>query len=184
MLLSGRAICRLSLSGPWFRGCDRFRRPRKFGSPPLVAPSLKVQGDDTHNNSVFFVDLTPSITKQLRANGDGHNCVPNKIERIFCRCWNLITPSWSCACRASQATDSLVRAVGTKPASATFLESCRGHPVYITGRPDYAGASVMRAADDPAEQFSPQLGVRTPEIESREEHRVKRKPTAEEGTQD
>ena len=71
-----------------------------------------------------------------------------------------------------------------KPASATFLESCRGHPVYITGRPDYAGASVMRAADDPAEQFSPQLGVRTPEIESREEHRVKRKPTAEEGTQD
>lgn len=37
----------------------------------------------------------------------------------------------------------------------------------------------MRAADDPVEQLSPQLGVSTPEIESREEHRVKCMPTAE-----
>ena len=80
----------------------------------------------------------------------------------------------------------MVRAVGTKPAPAAFLESCRGHPPCIADDdlPGYAGASVMLAADDPAEQLSPQLGVRTPEIESREEHRVKRKPTAEEGTQD
>lgn len=40
----------------------------------------------------------------------------------------------------------------------------------------------MRAADDPVEQLSPQLGVRTPEIEGREERHVKRKPTAEEDT--
>jgi hypothetical protein len=39
-------------------------------------------------------------------------------------------------------------------------------------------------ADDPAEQLCPQLGVRTPEIEGREEHRVKREPTAEKDTQD
>jgi hypothetical protein len=35
--------------------CDRFRRPRKFGSPPPFAPPLKIQGDDTHNNSGFLV---------------------------------------------------------------------------------------------------------------------------------
>jgi hypothetical protein len=40
------------------------------------------------------------------------------------------------------------------------------------------------AADDPVDQPSPQLGVRSPEIAGREERRVKRKPTAEEGTQD
>src|SRR6266851_5488598 len=30
-------------------------RPQKSGGPPLFAPSLKVQGDDTHNNSRFSV---------------------------------------------------------------------------------------------------------------------------------
>ena len=35
--------------------CDRFRRPGKSSGPPPVAPSLNVQGDDTHNNSGFSV---------------------------------------------------------------------------------------------------------------------------------
>jgi hypothetical protein len=30
-------------------------RSRKSGSPPPFAPFLKVQGDDTHNNSGFSV---------------------------------------------------------------------------------------------------------------------------------
>jgi hypothetical protein len=30
-------------------------RPRKSGGPPLFVPSLKVQGDDTHNDSGFSV---------------------------------------------------------------------------------------------------------------------------------
>jgi hypothetical protein len=47
-----------------------------------------------------------------------------------------------------------------------------------------AAQTPLRAADDPVEQLSPQLGVRTTEIEGREEHRVKRKSTAEEGSQD
>jgi hypothetical protein len=47
-----------------------------------------------------------------------------------------------------------------------------------------AAPTPLRAADDPVEQLGPQLGVRTPEIEGREEHRVKRKPAAEESTQD
>jgi hypothetical protein len=32
-----------------------WRLPRKSGGPPLFAPSLKVKGDDTHNNSGFSV---------------------------------------------------------------------------------------------------------------------------------
>jgi hypothetical protein len=32
-----------------------WRLPRKSGGPPLFAPSLKVKGDDTHNNSEFSV---------------------------------------------------------------------------------------------------------------------------------
>jgi hypothetical protein len=32
-----------------------WRLPRKSGGPPLFAPSLKLQGDDTHNNSGFSV---------------------------------------------------------------------------------------------------------------------------------
>ncbi len=32
-----------------------WRLPGKSGGPPLFAPSLKVQGDDTHNNSGFSV---------------------------------------------------------------------------------------------------------------------------------
>ena len=63
-----------------------------------------------------------------------------RVELIFRRCWNLITPSAvvqgfpaQCrACRVSQATDSSARAAGTreprtKPAPAAFLESRRGH---------------------------------------------------------
>src|SRR5260370_33072861 len=42
----------------------------------------------------------------------------------------------------------------------------------------------LRAADDPVDQLSPQLGVRTPEVEGREERCVKRGPTSEEDTQD
>ena len=30
-------------------------RPRKSSGPPLFVPSLKVQGDDTHNDSGFSV---------------------------------------------------------------------------------------------------------------------------------
>jgi hypothetical protein len=48
----------------------------------------------------------------------------------------------------------------------------------------HAAQTPSRAADDPVEQLSPQLGVRPPEIEDRKKHRVKHKPTAEEGTQD
>jgi hypothetical protein len=47
-----------------------------------------------------------------------------------------------------------------------------------------AAQTPLRAADDPIQQPSPQLGIRTPEIEGCKEHRVKRKPTAEESTQD
>ena len=43
---------------------------------------------------------------------------------------------------------------------------------------------AQAAADHPVDQFSAQLGVRTPEIEGRKERRVKRHPTAEEDTQD
>jgi hypothetical protein len=32
-----------------------WRLPRKSGGPPLFAPSLNVQGDDTHNHSGFSV---------------------------------------------------------------------------------------------------------------------------------
>jgi hypothetical protein len=32
-----------------------WRLPRKSGGPPLFAPSLKVQGNDTHNNSGFLM---------------------------------------------------------------------------------------------------------------------------------
>jgi hypothetical protein len=40
---------------PLVSRCDRFRRPGKPSGPPLFAPSLNVQGDDTHNNSGFSV---------------------------------------------------------------------------------------------------------------------------------
>jgi hypothetical protein len=32
-----------------------WRLPRKSGGPPLFEPSLKINGDDTHNNSGFSV---------------------------------------------------------------------------------------------------------------------------------
>jgi hypothetical protein len=38
-----------------------------------------------------------------------------------------------------------------------------------------AAQTPLRSAADPVEQLSLQLGVRMPEIEGREEHRVKRK---------
>jgi phage portal protein BeeE len=43
---------------------------------------------------------------------------------------------------------------------------------------------AQAAAAHPIDQLSAQLEVRTPEIEGRKERRVKRHPTAEEGTQD
>ena len=63
--------------------CDRFRRPGKSNGPSPFAPSLNVQGNDTHSNSGFF-DLTPSIgASRSRANGDGRNCVPKKDRADF-----------------------------------------------------------------------------------------------------
>jgi hypothetical protein len=32
-----------------------WRLPRKSGGPPLFEPPLKINGDDTHNNSGFSV---------------------------------------------------------------------------------------------------------------------------------
>jgi hypothetical protein len=73
---------------------DRFRWPGKSSGPPPFAPSLNIQGDDTHNNSEFsFAALNRQIASRSRANGSGHNCVPNKFSA---GCWNLITPSRSC----------------------------------------------------------------------------------------
>jgi hypothetical protein len=40
---------------PLVSRCDRFRRQGKSSGPPPFAPSLNVQGDDTHNNSGFSV---------------------------------------------------------------------------------------------------------------------------------
>src|SRR5450631_3292898 len=55
-------------------------RPQKSGGPSLFAPSLKVQGDDTHNNSGFSVIPGPQSPTAFwsRVDGCGHKCVPNK----------------------------------------------------------------------------------------------------------
>jgi hypothetical protein len=93
--------------------CDRFRRPGKSSGPPPFAPSLNVQGDDTHKNSGFFGDLTPSSAKQLPRvvrMAMGTTVFRIRIELIFRRRCNLITPSRSCrglsvrcrGCRVSQ----------------------------------------------------------------------------------
>jgi hypothetical protein len=135
--------------------------------------------------------LTPSITKQLRANGYGHNRVPNKDRADFppvLESDHTITvvhvPRISPRIRWREPPALWAR--NPKPRTSGLPRVVRGYPAYIADDdlPGYAGASVMRAADDPVEQFSPQLGVRTAEIEGREKHCVKRKPTAEEGTQD
>jgi len=62
-----------------------WRLPRKSGGPPLFAPSLNVQGEDTHNNSGFSVIRRPQspTASRSRANGGGHNCVPNKDRADF-----------------------------------------------------------------------------------------------------
>ena len=44
---------------PLLSRSDPFRRPRKSGGPPLFAPSLKVQGDDTHNQLRVFRSTRP-----------------------------------------------------------------------------------------------------------------------------
>jgi hypothetical protein len=91
--------------------CDRFHRPRKSSGPPLFAPSLKVQGDDTHNNSGLFGDLTPSIAEQLPGAvrmARGTTVFRIRIEPIFHRCWNLITP-WRSAQRRRESAAALVR---------------------------------------------------------------------------
>jgi hypothetical protein len=51
---------------------DRFRRPGKSSGPPPFEPSLNVQRDNAH-----------SAASQSRANGNGHNCVPNKDGADF-----------------------------------------------------------------------------------------------------
>jgi hypothetical protein len=79
--------------------CDRFRRPGKSSGPPPFAPSLNVQGHVTHNDSGVFDDLTPSIAKQLPevvGTAVGTTVFRIRIELIFRRCWNLVTPSRSC----------------------------------------------------------------------------------------
>jgi hypothetical protein len=70
--------------------CDRFRRPGKSSGPPSFAPSLNVQGDVAHNSSGLGGDLTPlnrQTASQSRANGGGHNCVPNKDRADFPLVW-------------------------------------------------------------------------------------------------
>jgi hypothetical protein len=70
-----------------------WRLPRKSCGPPLFAPSLNVKGDDTHNNSGFSV--TPSIAKQLPGPvrmAMGTSVFRIRIELIFRRCWNPVTP--------------------------------------------------------------------------------------------
>jgi hypothetical protein len=65
-----------------------WRLPRKSGGPPLFAPSLKVKGDDTHNNSGFSV-IDASITKQLPGAvrmAMGTSVFQIRIELIFRRC--------------------------------------------------------------------------------------------------
>ena len=63
--------------------------------PSLLAASLKVHGNATHNNSRFFGDLTPLITKQLPGvvrMAMGATVLGIRIKQIFHRCWNPITP--------------------------------------------------------------------------------------------
>ena len=100
---------------PLVSRCDRFRWPGKSSGPPPFAPSLNIQGDDTHNNSeVSFDAPNRQIASRSRANGGGHNCVPNKdradfppvlesdhtitvVQRLSAQCR---------VCRVSQAVDS------------------------------------------------------------------------------
>jgi hypothetical protein len=53
--LGGRAELLTLLFMLGLLGRGFWRLPRKSGGPPLFAPSLKVKGDDTHNNSEFSV---------------------------------------------------------------------------------------------------------------------------------
>src|SRR5258708_23142344 len=90
-----------------------------------------------------FGDLTPSIAKQLPKvvrMAMGTTVFRIRIELIFRRCWNLITPSRSCrelsaqcqACRVSQGcglvgADRPAHGSPQIPDSpAAFLESCGG----------------------------------------------------------
>jgi hypothetical protein len=112
---------------PLVSTCDRFRRPGKSRGPPPFAPSLNVQGDDTHNGSGFW-DLTPSIAKQLPKvvrMAVGTTVFRIRIDLIFRRCWNLVTPSRSCRGVArsgprlnlSGEEQFLIRALGSPGAS-------------------------------------------------------------------
>lgn len=63
---------------------NRLRRPRKSSGPPPFAPSLKIQGDDAHNNSVFGdLALGRQTASRSCANGQRRNCVPNKDSADF-----------------------------------------------------------------------------------------------------
>jgi hypothetical protein len=69
-------------------------RPSKSGDPPLFAPALKVQRDDTHNDSMFAV-IDASIAKHLPGAvrmAMGASVFRIRIDLIFRRCWNLVTP--------------------------------------------------------------------------------------------
>jgi hypothetical protein len=69
-----------------------WRQPRKSGGPPLFAPSLKIKGDDAHNNSGFSViRLTKQLPEAVRM-AMGTSVFQIRIELIFRRCGNLITP--------------------------------------------------------------------------------------------
>ena len=74
-----------------------WRLPRKSGGPPLFAPSLKVKGDDTHNNSGFSVisSIARQLPKVMRM-AMGTTVFRIRIELIFRRCWNPVTLSRSC----------------------------------------------------------------------------------------
>jgi hypothetical protein len=76
-------------------GQGLWRRLSKSSRPPLFALSLKVQGNDTHTQLRVFGDFTLSVTKQLRGAvrvAIGSNVLRIRIDLIFHRCWNLITP--------------------------------------------------------------------------------------------
>ena len=77
-----------------------FHRPGKSGGPPLFEPSLKVKRDDAHNNYGFSViRLTKQLPEAVRM-AMGTSVFRIRIELIFRRCWNLITPWRSAAARS------------------------------------------------------------------------------------
>jgi hypothetical protein len=133
---------------PLVSRCDRFRRPGKSSGPPPFAPSLNVQGNDTHNNSGFFGDLTPSIAKQLPKvvrMAMGTTVFRIRIELIFRRCCNMITSSRSCRglFDAVGIYDALQSLTTMKPIIP--LAARRTNPVYLFPLLTFSGWSAYAA---------------------------------------